>query len=418
MAAALAVYFACFIPHKLAAGERGMCLVLSASQEQSRTVFGYALAFLRESPVLRWEIAEVTRNEIRLKNGVIIAIHTNSFRTTRGRTLLGVIFDETAYWRSDESATPDAEVYTAIMPSLVRPGGAGMLVSISIPYRRVGLLHQKHKQYFGTDADGVLVVQAPTVTLNPSLTEEMISAQRQADPTAARSEWDAEFRADLVGFLDDASIDAAVDRDRPLELPPVAGVRYAGFVDPSGGASGGDAYTMCISHREGERILVDGVWGRRGPFDPKNVTLEHAALCKCYCIREVTGDKYAREWVVGAWREAGITYTNSDLTASELYLECLPLFMRGLIRLPDHPALLRELRLLERIPSRTGRDQVTHPRGVHDDLANATCACLVSLVRGPGAVVVDAALLGRIMQMPRRREHGSARSPSMLFRPS
>jgi hypothetical protein len=42
----------------------------------------------------------------------------------------------------------------------------------------------------------------------------------------------------------------------------------------------------------------------------------------------------------------------------------------------------------------------------------------VSLVRAPGAVVVDAALLGRIMQMPRRREHGSARSPSMLFRPS
>lgn len=60
IAAALAVYFAAFVPHKLAAGERGMVLVLAASQEQSRSTFSYALAFLRESPALKREIVETT----------------------------------------------------------------------------------------------------------------------------------------------------------------------------------------------------------------------------------------------------------------------------------------------------------------------------------------------------------------------
>src|SRR5262245_306950 len=49
MAAALAVYLALFQRHKLAAGERGMVLVLAASRDQAAVVFGYVLGFLRAS---------------------------------------------------------------------------------------------------------------------------------------------------------------------------------------------------------------------------------------------------------------------------------------------------------------------------------------------------------------------------------
>jgi hypothetical protein len=412
IAAALACFFACFVPHKLAAGERGMVLVLAASVEQAKVVFAYALAFLQASPVLANEIVDTTRSEIRLRNGVVIAIHTNSFRTVRGRTLLAAIFDELAFWRDDSSATPDAEVYSAVLPSLATTGG--MLIGISSPYRKVGLLHAKRKAYYDTDSDDVLVVQGSSRDFNPSLTEEVIAAQRLADPTAAASEWDAQFRADLVGFLDDANIDAAVDRDRPLELPPKPGAFYRAFVDPSGGAAGGDAYAMCIGHADTESFVVDVVRGRQGPFDPNAVTQEYASLCKEYRISSVIGDAYGREWVTSAWREAGVTYANSDLPASQLYLEALPLFTRGLVSLPDHPALLRELRLLERIPGRIGKDQVTHPRGVHDDLANACCACLVSLVRAAGPMVITQELLQRLSALPRRRAFGSSRGQAQV----
>jgi phage terminase large subunit-like protein len=129
MAAALAVYIALFMKPKLAPGERGMVLVLAASLEQSKVVFGYALAFLQASPVLRREIVDSTQSEIRLRNGVVIACHANSFRNVRGRTLLACIFDEVSFWRDETTATPDSEVYSAVLPSLATTNG--MLVGIS-----------------------------------------------------------------------------------------------------------------------------------------------------------------------------------------------------------------------------------------------------------------------------------------------
>jgi phage terminase large subunit-like protein len=139
MAAALACYLACFGQHRMARGERPMVLVLAASQEKAKTVFAYAKGFLEASQILRQEIEGVTRYEIALKNGVTIAVHSNSFRTVRGRTLIACIFDEVAFWRDEASAAPDIEVYRAVLPSLATTNG--MLIGISTPYRKIGLLH-------------------------------------------------------------------------------------------------------------------------------------------------------------------------------------------------------------------------------------------------------------------------------------
>jgi hypothetical protein len=131
---------------------------------------------------------------------------------------VAAIFDEVAYWRDESSATPDVEVYTAVLPSLATTNG--MLVAISTPYRKLGLLHQKHRDHFGVDGDDVLVVQGSSNVFNPSLADGVIAAQRAADPTAAGAEWDADFRADISAYLDDELIDGAVEHGRPLELAP------------------------------------------------------------------------------------------------------------------------------------------------------------------------------------------------------
>jgi hypothetical protein len=67
------------------------------------------------------------------------------------------------------------------------------------------------------------------------------------------------------------------------------------------------------------------------------------------------------------------------LAKSDIYLECVPLFTRGLIRLPDHPKLIRELRLLERHAHRSGRDTIDHGKTGNDDYANACCGVLREL---------------------------------------
>jgi hypothetical protein len=205
--------------------------------------------------------------------------------------------------------------------------------------------------------------------------------QSQADPTGAASEWDAEFRSDISTFLDDELIDAAIEHGRPLELPPRPfPAFYRAFTDSAGG-TGRDSYTIAIAHKEAEHYHLDLVRGTRPgqKFDPATVTNEFAALLKEYRISSVTGDAYASQWVAGAWRDTGIVYVQSDIPKSQIYLECLPLFTRGLVRLPDHARLLKELRLLERQTHRGGKDSVDHPRGQHDDYSNAVCGVFRTL---------------------------------------
>jgi hypothetical protein len=379
MAAAIAVYLATLVNHagKLAPGELGYIMVLSSTIGQAKTVFGYALAFLEASPILRQLLdGEPTADEIRLKGGIVIATHTNSFRSVRGRTLLGCIYDETAFWRDDAGANPDVEVHRAIVPALLTT--KGMLVAISSAYRKVGLLYSRHRDYFGKDDDRILVIQGGTTTFNPTIDADDIDQALRDDPTGARAEYDAEFRTDVAALLDDATIEAAIDHGRPLELAPRKGVSYVAFADASAGRH--DAFTFCIGHREGEkdasRFVVDVIRGRRPPFDPKTVAAEYAALAREYGCDKVIGDAYAGEWVSSAFRDAGIAYTKSELPKSGLYLEGLPHFMRGVVSMPELPILVRELRLLERRTHRSGKDSVDHGRNGSDDHANVLFGAL------------------------------------------
>jgi hypothetical protein len=375
MAAAVAVYLALFTKHRLAPGETGMALVIAGTQEQAGVVFGYVRGFLEAAPALRHEVVAWRAREVELRNGIVIGVHANSYRSVRGRTLIAAVFDECSFWRDETSAQPDTEVYTAVLPSLATTGG--MLIGISTPYRKAGLLYQKWRDHYAdVDNDDVLVVQGASQRFNPTLSDDVVEAQREADPLAAGAEWDAIFRDDLSSFLDEQSIDAAVDHGRPLELSPREGVMYFAFVDMSGGRH--DLSTLAIVHIEdadGERRFVaDVIRGRKG--DPNAAVVEFVELAKCYRCTTIAGDNYAAEWVAGAYREAGVEYMRSPLVRSELYLAGLPLFTRGVVQIANQAPLLRELRLLERRTARSGRDVVDHGAGCSDDFANALFGAL------------------------------------------
>jgi hypothetical protein len=258
MAALIAVFIAIFVKPKVAPGETPCVLVLAATTDQARVVFGYCKAFLEASSILRKEIDNITVAEIRLRNGTVIAVHPNSFRSTRGRTNVCCIFDGISFWRSDESATPDREVYNAILPSLATTNG--MLLGVSSSYRRAGIMYNKYRDYFGVNNDDILVLCGTSLQFNPTFDVAVIEAQRAADPVAARSEWDSEFRPDVAEFLSDQLIEAATDHGRPLELPPRKQYNFSAFCDPSG-ATGRNSYTLAVGHPEGEQFIVDLVRG-------------------------------------------------------------------------------------------------------------------------------------------------------------
>jgi hypothetical protein len=373
MAAAVAVAIATCIDHrsKLSPGELGYVLVLSATIGQARAVFRYCLAFIEASPILRQLLdGEPTADEIRLKGGIVIAVHTNSFRTVRGRTLLASIFDECAFWRDESGANPDREVLRAVRPALMTT--KGMLIAITSAYRRAGLVFTRHRDHFGVDSDDVLVVVGATTQFNPTIDAAEIEREVADDPEGSRAEWLSEFRTDLSALLDDALIEAAIDHGRPLEIPPREGIEYVAFADASAGKH--DAFCLGIGHREdvgdAARFVADVVRGRTPPFDPRSVAQEFAGLAKSYGAVRIVGDAFAGEWVATAFRDAGVAYDRCEVAKSQLYLEGLPSFTRGVVSIPDMPVLARELRLLERRTHRSGKDTVDHGRGGSDDYAN------------------------------------------------
>jgi hypothetical protein len=380
--AAIAVHAAALSSYALAPGETGVVACISPTVRQARIVSDYCRGYLEASPVLAAEVSEVTADEIRLRNGNVITTLASDYRSLRGRTLLAAVIDEAAFLRSDTSSTPDTETVRALRPGLATVGG--MLVVLSSPYRRSGYLFERHRDCFGRDDDDVLVVSGPSRAFNPLLDQALIAADLASDPEAARAEWLGEWRSDLAAFLSDELVDAAIVHGRPLELPPRMGVSYRAFVDASAGRH--DAFCIAIAHRDGERIVIDVCRGRKPPFDPASVAAEYAKLAREYRC-SVVGDNYAGEWVSQAFRSAGVEYRRADRPKSELYLEGLSGFTRGLVELPDMPALSRELRLLERRTARSGRDTVDHGPSGSDDHANVVFGALWLLAKRGNAII-------------------------------
>jgi hypothetical protein len=158
-------------------------------------------------------------------------------------------------------------------------------------------------------------------------------------------------------------------------LAPVQGVRYRAFVDPSGGRH--DAACVAIAHKDKDgTVVVDALRGVPAPHDPQIVAEDFAKLARNYGCAEVIGDRYSGAWVEQAFVKAGIRYTVSTLTKSEIYLENVAHFSTGKVRLPNNDKLIRELRLLERRVGRSGKDSCDHPRNGSDDYANAACGAI------------------------------------------
>jgi hypothetical protein len=105
--ATIAVFLACFKDWRpyLAHGEVGTVMVIAADRRQARVIMRYCLGLLKDVPMLKRQIEGVTQDCVTLKNSVAIEIHTASFRSTRGYTIVAALLDELAFWPTDETSS-------------------------------------------------------------------------------------------------------------------------------------------------------------------------------------------------------------------------------------------------------------------------------------------------------------------------
>ena len=340
----------------------------------------YISGLLHATSLLEGMIANETKEAVELTNRITIEIHAASYRSIRGYTVVAAICDEIAFWRTDDSANPDTEILHALRPTMATVPG-GLMLCISSPYARRGELYRAYRDHYGRASD-VLVWQADTRTMNPTVPETFITEAYPQDAAVAAAEYGAEFRRDIESFVSREAVEACVIPGRRA-LPPVSGTTYRAFTDPSGGNV--DSMTLAIAHHEGGVAVLDTVRERRSPFSPSEVVGEFAALLTQYGVSRVVGDRYGGEFPRELFRTRGIDYQLSDRTKSDLYRELLPLVNSRMVELLDDPRLLSQLLALERRTSRAGKDAIDHPPGrgssSHDDAINAAAGALVLVAR-------------------------------------
>ena len=278
--ALISVFLACFYDYRqhLAPGERGTVLVISADRKQSRVIMRYVRGFLTNIPMLKRMIEREGAEHFDLTNRISIEVATASFKTVRGYSVVAGLLDELAFWSVDwDAANPDSDIIAAIRPGMATIPSA-MLLCASSPYARRGALWDAYRKHHGRDGDPVLTWQAPTATMNPSVPARVIADAYEADPASAAAEYGANFRVDVEALLSRETVEACIASGRH-ELEPVSGVRFVGFVDPSGGSA--DSMTLAIAHRDAttKRVVLDAIRERRPPFSPTRSPRSFAIYC-------------------------------------------------------------------------------------------------------------------------------------------
>jgi len=365
--ALLATYVSGLCSHNLVPGERGVLLCIAPDQRQASITLDYATAAFEQSPILSQLIASRTNDTLSLTNGIDVEVRSASFRRLRGPTYIAVIADEAAFWLSDEfSANADTEILNAVRPGLATTGGP--LIIASSPYARRGVLFETYKRHYGPDGDPlILVAKGTSREFNPSLPQSVVDRALERDRAAASAEYLAQFRTDIESFVPYEIVQACVGDH--IEMAPLSKHRYSAFVDPSGGSA--DSFTMAVSHRDGEQVIIDATREMKPPFSPEAVIDDFAVMLKTYGIRRVHGDRYAGEFPRELFRKRGIEYQCAEKPKSDLYRDLLPLLNSGRIVLPKSDRLVNQLTGLERRVARSGKDSIDHGPGAHDDLANA-----------------------------------------------
>jgi hypothetical protein len=373
--ALIAVFLAAFHDYKrfLAPGERGSILVIAQDRKQARNIFNFIRGFLTGVPMLRNMLTRETADAFDLDNQVSIEIIAASYRSTRGYTVVAALCDEISFWPTGDSVSPDYDVLNAIRPGMLTIPNS-MLLCASSPYAQKGALYDAHRKHFGQPNARVLVWQAATRVMNPSVPQEEIDAEYERDPQSAASEYGALFRTDISALILGSALDAVVARS-VHERAPISTIKYSAFIDPSGGSS--DSMTLAISHAEGDIAVLDAIREVRPPFSPAAVVAEFADCLRLYHCTSVTGDRYGGEWCREPFRKLGIAYDLSEKSKSEIYLATLPIINSRRCDLLDHKRLHVQLLGLERRTARGGRDSIDHAPGAHDDVANAAMGALV-----------------------------------------
>jgi hypothetical protein len=218
IAALISVFLSVFRDYSacLGPGEVPTAMTVSPDRKQSRIIRRFEGGLVRSVPAITAQIIAETRDSLEFPFA-ILEVQTAS-DAVRGYVSHVIVNDEVCFLPVGEVADPDVEIISAERPCLASLPDS-LLLSISSPYARRGVMFDAYEKHFGKDTD-VLFWKASSLEMNPTLDERIIAAAYEEDPDSAASEWGGDFRSDCERLFTVDAIERSTDPDRPLILPP------------------------------------------------------------------------------------------------------------------------------------------------------------------------------------------------------
>lgn len=375
-------------------GERRYAVAVATRSQQARLIVSAALSIVEASPLLAGMLESATEDELRFRNGTVLAAFPCSSRGGRGWPISTLILDEAAHFVSDtsEGYQTAKRVWDALSPATAQFGDLGRIIVSSTPWGVDGFFAELWSKAQGGELPGAVAQQLATVDVNPTITEDFLAGEQARDPESFRSEFLAEFVGSGLAYLDPELIDDAV-MDRSELSPdsivePVAGLDPAFSSDPFGLAIIGRDPVERARHRAGgadTRRLVLAVarsWLPRksASFEEKHALEDETltaviAELRRYQVRDVVTDQYAAVAIVDRLSREGFRVESVPMTAASktaAFAELRAKLYARQLELYDNPDLIAELRRL-RSRYTAGSAGVVNPRvgGSHGDIAQA-----------------------------------------------
>jgi hypothetical protein len=211
-AAVFMVWLACCIDwtDSLSIGEEGVALIVAPTERQAAVTARYIRDIIKAKPLLAALVTEETQQVFRLVRKVSIEVLAANARWVRGITCIGVALDESAFLPSNEdAATSDVSLLEALRPTLATTNGPMLLTSS--PLTTTGIVHELWEEFHGQANAPVLVVQAGTRDLNPTVRQSVIDKARARDGRTADREYGGQFIEPVAAYIDRETVMRCVD---------------------------------------------------------------------------------------------------------------------------------------------------------------------------------------------------------------
>lgn len=298
-------------------------------------------------------------------------VYPANFRTVVGGTWIGMIGDEMAKWRDDQTGkNPATEVLRSAKPSMKTMRNAKELY-LSSPWSTI----DAHHDAFEAGNNNVQAVAwAPTWVANPTISEQDCRDDEPDGDTFEREFGAIPMSSLSTSFFDANAVrEAACDYEMPLSAKSgttiVAGADFAFRSDSS---------ALVVAHITGGTYKVADLL-ELSPEDgvalvPGQVVGQFAGLLRQHGISGVMADGHYRESIVEHLGEHDLAIFDAPSDVPSTYVRARTLLHSGKVIIPNNHALVRDLIEVQARPTATGRLTMKLPRrpgGGHCDLVSA-----------------------------------------------